>query len=32
MVHETMICLLKTREDRARLRREVTDRLLGSVA
>jgi MoxR-like ATPase len=32
MVHETMICLLKTREDRARLCREVTDRLLGSVA
>jgi MoxR-like ATPase len=31
-VHETMICLLKTREDRARLTREVTDRLLGKVA
>jgi len=31
-VHETMICLLKTQEDRARLSREVTDRLLGKVA
>ena len=31
-VHETMICLLKTHEDRARLTREVTDRLLGKVA
>lgn len=31
-VHETMICLLKTHEDRARLTREVTDRLLGRVA
>ncbi len=31
-VHETMICLLKTQEDRARLSREVSDRLLGSVA
>jgi len=27
-----MICLLKTHEDRARLTREVTDRLLGKVA
>jgi len=32
VVHETMICLLKTREDRAQLPREVTDRLLGKVA
>jgi len=32
VVHETMICLLKTREDRSRLTREVTDRLLGKVA
>jgi MoxR-like ATPase len=32
VVHETMICLLKTHEDRARLTREVTDRLLGKVA
>ena len=31
-VHETMICLLKTHEDRARLTREVSDRLLGKVA
>jgi MoxR-like ATPase len=31
-VHETMICLIKTHEDRARLTREVTDRLLGKVA
>ena len=31
-VHETMICLIKTHEDRARLSREVTDRLLGKVA
>ena len=31
-VHETMICLIKTHEDRARLAREVTDRLLGKVA
>src|SRR5262249_62147846 len=32
VVHETMICLLKTHEDRARLTREVSDRLLGKVA
>jgi MoxR-like ATPase len=31
-VHQTLICLLKTQEDRARLTREVTDRLLGKVA
>jgi len=31
-VHETLICLLKTHEDRARVSREVTDRLLGKVA
>jgi MoxR-like ATPase len=31
-VHDTMICLLKTHEDRARLTREVSDRLLGKVA
>jgi MoxR-like ATPase len=31
-VHETMMCLLKTHEDRARLSREVTERLLGKVA
>jgi hypothetical protein len=27
-----MMCLLKTHEDRARLTREVSDRLLGKVA
>ena len=31
-VHETMICLLKTHEDRSRITREVTERLLGKVA
>jgi MoxR-like ATPase len=31
-VHETMICLLKTHEDRSRLTREVIERLLGKVA
>jgi MoxR-like ATPase len=31
-VHETMMCLLKTHEDRARLTREVSERLLGKVA
>ena len=31
-VHETLICLLKTHEDRVRMTREVTDRLLGRVA
>lgn len=31
-VHETLICLLKTHEDRARLTPMVTDRLLGKVA
>jgi len=32
VVHETMICLIKTHEDRAQLTREVSDRLLGRVA
>jgi MoxR-like ATPase len=32
IVHETLICLLKTHEDRSRLTREVADRLLGKVA
>ena len=32
VVHETMICLLKTHEDRSRLTREVAERLLGKVA
>ncbi len=31
-VHETLMCLLKTREDSARMTREVTQRLLGKVA
>src|SRR4029079_9660470 len=31
-VHETMMCLLKTHEDRSRITREVSDRLLGKVA
>jgi MoxR-like ATPase len=31
-VHETLICLLKTQEDRSRLTREVTERLMGKVA
>jgi len=31
-VHETLMCLIKTHEDRARLTREVTERLLGKVA
>ncbi|MCK1390163.1 MoxR family ATPase [Bradyrhizobium sp. 1] len=31
-VHETLICLLKTHEDRARVTPKVTQRLLGKVA
>jgi MoxR-like ATPase len=31
-VHETLMCLLKTREDRSRITREVSARLLGKVA
>jgi MoxR-like ATPase len=31
-VHDTLICLLKTHEDRARVTPEVTQRLLGRVA
>ncbi|MBR0830923.1 MoxR family ATPase [Bradyrhizobium manausense] len=31
-VHETLICLLKTHEDRSRVTPEVTQRLLGRVA
>src|SRR6202521_283425 len=31
-VHETMLCLIKTHEDRSRLSREVIERLLGKVA
>jgi MoxR-like ATPase len=32
VVYETMVCLLKTHEDRSRITREVTERLLGKVA
>ena len=32
VVHEALVCLLKTHEDRARLTREVSARLLGKVA
>jgi MoxR-like ATPase len=31
-VYETLLCLLKTHEDHARLTREVVDRLIGKVA
>ncbi|MHA7969179.1 AAA family ATPase [Rhizobium sp. CAU 1783] len=31
-VHQTLLCLVKTREDRMRIGREVTERLLGRVA
>src|SRR6201991_251206 len=31
-VHETMMCLLKTHEDKSRVTSEVTERLLGKVA
>lgn len=31
-VHETLMCLIKTAEDKASMTREVTDRLLGKVA
>ena len=32
LVYETLACVLKTREDQARITREVTDRLIGKVA
>ncbi|ADZ71435.1 AAA family ATPase [Polymorphum gilvum] len=32
LVFDTLACVLKTREDQARITREVTDRLLGKVA
>ena len=32
LVHETLMCLLKTREDGMRMTRQVTERLLGKVA
>ena len=31
-VHETLMCLLKTQEDKVRLTREVSERILGRVA
>ncbi|WP_454748416.1 AAA family ATPase [Ciceribacter selenitireducens] len=31
-LHDTLLCLLKTREDKTRISREVTERLLGRVA
>ena len=31
-VHETLMCLVKTHEDKSRLTREVSERLLGKVA
>src|SRR5512135_696120 len=31
-VHETLMCLVKTHEDKSRLSREVADRILGKVA
>ncbi|QGG90547.1 AAA domain-containing protein [Agrobacterium sp. MA01] len=31
-VHETLMCLIKTAEDKARMSRHVTERLLGKVA
>jgi MoxR-like ATPase len=32
IVHETLMCLLKTREDKARFKPEITAKLLGKVA
>ena len=32
LVHDTLMCLLKTHEDRARITREITARLVGKVA
>lgn len=32
LVHDTLLCLIKTAEDKSRLTREVTDRLLAKVA
>ena len=32
IVHQTLMCLLKTHEDRARMTREVAQRILGKVA
>jgi MoxR-like ATPase len=32
LVHETLMCLIKTAEDKSRMTRQVTDRLLGRAA
>ncbi len=32
LAHETLMCLIKTAEDKSRMTRQVTDRLLGRVA
>ena len=32
LIHETLLCLIKTSEDKSRISREVSDRLLGMVA
>jgi hypothetical protein len=32
VVHETLMCLLKTHEDKSRVTREVSARMLGKVA
>ena len=32
VMHETLMCLLKTHEDKSRMSREVTERILGKVA
>src|SRR6188474_504234 len=32
IIHETLMCLLKTHEDKSRVTREVSERLLGKVA
>jgi MoxR-like ATPase len=32
VVHQTLMCLLKTQEDKARMTREVSERILGRVA
>ena len=31
LVHDTLLCLLKTHEDKSRMKREVTDRILGKI-
>lgn len=32
LIHDTLLCLIKTSEDKSRISREVSDRLLGMVA